>query len=184
MFIILDRDGVINYDSIHYIKSPEEWHAIPGSLEAIAQLKKMNCQVVVATNQSGIARHYYSPQTLNNIHHKMQTQLKEQQGVKVDGIYYCPHHPEENCECRKPQPGLLKQIAADFMIDLKDAFVVGDRFTDIQAAKSVGAKAVLVLTGNGKGTYDAHTTELENVLVFPDLAHFAKFLHEVVDRHR
>src|SRR3989344_4486862 len=113
MLVILDRDGVVNYESPTYIKSPEEWRALPGSLEAIATLNAAGHKVVVATNQSGIGRGYYSLATLEAIHQKMKEELARAGGC-IEGIYFCPHIPEENCECRKPKPGLLLQIANDF----------------------------------------------------------------------
>lgn len=170
MFVILDRDGVINYD-LNYIKSPAEWIAIPESLDAIVQLKKQGCKVVVATNQSGIARHFFSIEALNSIHQKMQNELLKK-GAQLDGIYYCPHHPDDNCDCRKPKIGLLKKIAQDFMINLKDAFFVGDSISDIQAAQAAHCKPVLVLTGKGQDTYKNYSNLLNDVLVVPDLMHF------------
>jgi D-glycero-D-manno-heptose 1,7-bisphosphate phosphatase len=143
--IILDRDGVINYDSKHYIKSPSEWHPIPGSLQAIALLKKANYLIAVATNQSGIARGYYDLATLDAIHEKMLSACRHA-GGDIDGIYFCPHHPDEHCLCRKPQPGLLLQIEKDFQIPLKDLPMIGDRMTDVIAAQSVQAKPILLTT--------------------------------------
>ena len=156
MLIILDRDGVINYDSDHYIKSPDEWQAIPGSLARIAEWKRAGHQVVVATNQSGIARGLYSDSVLQEIHQKMQTQLAEH-GAELDGIYYCPHHPDDHCACRKPEPGLLLQIKQDFDADLSQALLVGDSLRDLQAAEQVGCPACLVRTGKGERTLAAHT---------------------------
>jgi len=146
--IILDRDGVINQDSDGYIKSPEEWIPIPGSLEAIAELNRAGYQVVVITNQSGIGRGYYSEEMLQKIHAKMEKAL-EQVGGKIEKIYYCPHAPEENCNCRKPKTALFEQVAHDFDVDLKDVFFVGDKFQDFQAAKNAGCKFILVQTGYG-----------------------------------
>lgn len=151
MLVILDRDGVINYDSEHYIKSPEEWIPIPGSLEAIVKLKRANCQVYIATNQSGIGRGMYSEAMLRLIHGKMEQQLVAW-GVKINGIFYCPHHPDQGCYCRKPSPGLLLAIADDASSDIKQAYCIGDSLRDIQAAQKVAAKPILVLTGNGQKT--------------------------------
>ncbi|MDQ2994502.1 MAG: D-glycero-beta-D-manno-heptose 1,7-bisphosphate 7-phosphatase, partial [Pseudomonadota bacterium] len=116
MLIVLDRDGVINFESDEYIKSPDEWIPIPGSLDAIKRLKSAGHTVVVATNQSGIARGFYTHEILAEIHAKMQGLLAEI-GSSIDGIFYCPHHPDEHCDCRKPQPGLFYQIAAQFPVD-------------------------------------------------------------------
>ena len=155
MLIILDRDGVINYDSDHYIKSPDEWCAIPGSLARIAEWKHAGHQVVVATNQSGIARNLYSDKVLQAIHQKMQQQLVEYD-AELDGIYYCPHHPDDLCACRKPEPGLLLQIANDFDVDLSKALLIGDSLRDLQAAEKVACPAYLVRTGKGDRTLAAH----------------------------
>lgn len=144
--IMLDRDGVINYESYAYIKSPAEWIPIPGSLQAIASLKQAGYTVAVATNQSGIARGYYDHDTLADIHHKMQTLLAEF-GASIDKIVYCPHHPDEHCQCRKPQPGMLHAIAAYFNCDLTDVPFVGDRQTDIEVAQCVGAKPIFLTHG-------------------------------------
>jgi D-glycero-D-manno-heptose 1,7-bisphosphate phosphatase len=141
--IILDRDGVINYDSPDYIKSPEEWHAIPGSLAAIAKLNHAGFKVAVATNQSGIGRGYYNPATLEKINHKMFQELA-QVGGHIEGLFFCPHTPEANCDCRKPQPGLLKKIAEHLQMDLHDAVMIGDSKRDIEAAFAVGAQAIYI----------------------------------------
>lgn len=149
--VILDRDGVINQDSDAYIKSPEEWIPIPGSPEAIARLKGAGYTVVVATNQSGVARGYYDLETLEGIHRKMEQTLKAA-GGSVDGIFFCPHGPDDGCDCRKPKAGLLRQIEAAFGLDLRDVPVIGDSLRDLQSAEAVGARGILVLTGKGNKT--------------------------------
>ena len=166
MFFILDRDGVINVDSDAFIKSPTEWLPIPGSLEAIAKLKQAGHTVIVATNQSGVGRGYYSLDTLNAIHAKMEQMLSEH-GAQFDGIYFCPHTPTDECECRKPKPGLLNQIAADFKVDLKDAHVIGDSLRDLQAGLAVGANVILVKTGKGERTLAENPSLAADV--YPDL---------------
>ena len=172
MFVILDRDGVINHDSEEYIKSPEEWLPIAGSLEAIARLNQADIQVFVATNQSGVNRGYYDEATLEDIHNKMHEALKTV-GGHIDGLYYCPHHPDENCSCRKPRTQMLEKIARDFNVDLHDAIFIGDSWRDMEAAMAVGAKPVLVMTGNGEDTL--HSIEdLREVTVYSNLS-------EVVD---
>jgi D-glycero-D-manno-heptose 1,7-bisphosphate phosphatase len=164
--IILDRDGVINEDSPDFIKSPEEWYAIPGSLEAIAKLNHSGYKVVVATNQSGIARKYFTEATLEKIHAKMLAAIKAV-GGKIDGIYICPHGPSDNCDCRKPKPGLLLRIAKDFHLAADQMLLIGDSQRDLQAAESCGVKAFLVKTGKGEHTLVKNTI---NVAVFADLA--------------
>ena len=172
--IILDRDGVINYKSGNYIKNPDEWVPIPGSLEAITCLKKADYKVVVATNQSGVGRGYYSLDTLEMIHEKMQCELAKVSGC-VDSIYFCPHTPEAQCNCRKPQPGLLHLIANDFPEAFSNATFVGDSLRDIQAGQAVGCQVVLVKTGNGEGTIAAGKG-LEGISIYQNLQDFVNYL--------
>lgn len=172
-YLILDRDGVINYDSDAYIKSPEEWLPIPGSLEAIAQLNQQGFTVAVATNQSGLARGYFDEATLAQIHQKMHDSLA-QVGGKIDQIFYCPHGPQDNCVCRKPLPGLLHQIAQHYQIRLTGVPMVGDSFRDIEAAQSAGASAVLVLSGKGQKTQDKYATQLAGIPVYDNLYAFVQ----------
>jgi len=149
--IILDRDGVINYDSPSYIKSPEEWKPIPGSLEAIALLNQAGYRVLVATNQSGVGRGLFEMATLNEIHDKMHRALGVL-GGRIDGIFYCPHAQDAGCSCRKPKPGLLEEISRRLGVSLEGVPFIGDSLRDLQAATAVGAQPVLVLTGKGKKT--------------------------------
>ncbi|MBW5802637.1 D-glycero-beta-D-manno-heptose 1,7-bisphosphate 7-phosphatase [Coxiella endosymbiont of Ornithodoros amblus] len=172
--IILDRDGVINYDSENYIKHPDEWIPIPGSLSAIARLNQVGYQVVIATNQSGVDRGYYSLDILEAIHEKMRRELAKA-GGRVTDIYFCPHVPQANCPCRKPKPGLLDLIAEDFPKKLKGSTLVGDSLGDIQAARAVGCLPVLVKTGNGEKTV-ANGEGLEDVPIFEDLSDFVNDL--------
>ncbi len=169
--IVLDRDGVINHDSIHYIKSPAEWQPIPGSLEAIAKLNQAGFKVVVATNQSGIARGLFSKQTLDDIHQKMQMTLATFQG-KIDNIFVCPHRDEDRCSCRKPKAGLFQQIEAHYQLSLKEtaAFCVGDSLRDLLAAQSIGANRILVLTGKGEKTLQELPNTLKTVPYFSNLS--------------
>ncbi|CAB1367410.1 D-glycero-beta-D-manno-heptose-1,7-bisphosphate 7-phosphatase [Denitratisoma oestradiolicum] len=166
--VILDRDGVINFDSDQFIKSPDEWVPIPGSPEAIARLNQWGYRVVVATNQSGVGRGLFEMDTLNAIHEKM-IRTVHQAGGRIDAIFFCPHTNVDQCDCRKPRAGMLEEIAARYNADLTDVPAVGDSLRDLQAAVSVGAQPMLVLTGKG------HKTRLDpalpnNTLVFPDLA--------------
>ena len=166
--IILDRDGVINFDSAQFIKSPDEWKPIPGSLVAIARLNQAGYRVVVATNQSGVGRGLFEMDTLNAIHEKMLKALV-QVGGRIDAIFFCPHTSADNCTCRKPKPGMLHEISKRFNTNLTDVPAIGDALRDLQAAVAVGAKPMLVLTGKGKKT--ATDPELPvGTLVFPDLA--------------
>ncbi len=149
--VILDRDGVINQDSAAYIKTPDEWKPIPGSLEAIALLNQAGYRVLVATNQSGVGRGLFEMATLNAIHDKMHRALGLV-GGRVDGIFYCPHAQDAGCDCRKPKPGLLEEISRRFGVSLEGVPFIGDSLRDLQAATAVGAQPVLVLTGKGKMT--------------------------------
>ena len=150
-YILLDRDGVINQDSDAFIKSPDEWQPIKGSLEAIALLNQHGYQVVVVTNQSGIARGLFDENTLTAIHEKM-CRLVNEAGGNIAAIYFCPHGVDSLCECRKPKAGLLKQFALDFNVDLIGLPVIGDSLRDLQAAVAVNALPVLVKTGKGEKT--------------------------------
>jgi D-glycero-D-manno-heptose 1,7-bisphosphate phosphatase len=166
--IILDRDGVINEDSDAFIKSPDEFIPIPGSLQAITRLKQAGYTVVIATNQSGIARGLLDIDTLNQIHDKLHSLLNEL-GVFIDGIFFCPHGPDDGCQCRKPKPGLMHEIADRLAVDLNNVPAIGDSLRDIQAAQAVGARPILVKTGKGIRTL-AQGEDLEDIPVFNDLA--------------
>jgi D-glycero-D-manno-heptose 1,7-bisphosphate phosphatase len=155
--VILDRDGVINFDSPSYIKSPDEWHPIPGSLEAIARLNKAGYVLGVATNQSGIGRGKYSIATLTAIHTKMCQELQKVGGY-IHKIVFCPHTPEDNCSCRKPKTGLLLQLAQHFSCSLEGVPFIGDKQTDIEAALKVGAQPILI---NGKKNDDNNFDDLD-----------------------
>lgn len=172
--VILDRDGVINQDSPRHIRSPEEWIPIPGSLDAIARLNRAGFRVVVATNQSGLARKLFDIETLNRIHEAMQRQLAEV-GAHVDAIFICPCHPKDNCDCFKPNPGMLLDIAERLRTPLDKVPFIGDKLIDIQAARAAGARPFLVKTGNGKKTLESKQ-KLDDVEVFDDLAQAADAL--------
>ncbi|PQZ72154.1 D-glycero-beta-D-manno-heptose-1,7-bisphosphate 7-phosphatase [Achromobacter sp. MYb9] len=149
--IILDRDGVINQDSDAFVKNPDEWIALPGSLQAIARLTQAGWKVVVATNQSGLARGLFDMDTLTAIHTKMRRELAAV-GGSIDAVFLCPHGPDDNCSCRKPRPGMFEQIGRRYDIDLTGVPAVGDSLRDLQASSSVGCSPWLVQTGNGKKT--------------------------------
>lgn len=166
--VILDRDGVINEDSDNYVKRPEEWRPIPGSLEAIARLNHAGYHVVLATNQSGVGRGLFAVSALNAIHDKMHRALA-QIGGRVDAIFFCPHAQETDCECRKPKAGLLKEIAHRFNVDLKGIPSVGDALRDLQAAAAVEATPILVLTGKGEKTRRQGGLP-SGTEIYPDLA--------------
>ena len=166
--IILDRYGVINFDSMQFIKSPTEWKPIPGSLDAIARLTQADYRVVIATNQSGIGRGLFDLDTLNAIHAKMHRAVQSVGGC-IDAIFYCPHPADSKCDCRKPKPGMFQRIAACFNVDLIGKPAVGDSLRDLQAAAAVGACPYLVLTGKGENTLREGNLP-EGTKIFPDLA--------------
>jgi D-glycero-D-manno-heptose 1,7-bisphosphate phosphatase len=172
--IILDRDGVINRDSEQFIKTPDEWRPIPGSLEAIARLNHAGFRVVIATNQSGIGRGLFEMSTLNAIHEKMHKALALV-GGRIDALFYCPHTADAQCECRKPKTGMLKEIGVRFGVDLVGVPCIGDSLRDLAAAEAVGAQPILVLTGKGEKTLrDGEYPK--TTVIFPDLAFAASAL--------
>lgn len=171
--LILDRDGVINQDSDAYIKSLEEWIPIPGSIEAIAQLSQAGWTVAVATNQSGIARGYYPLSTLDAMHARLR-ELVAAQGGDVGLIVHCPHGPDDGCDCRKPKPGMLRQIAEHYDASLAGVWFVGDSSGDLEAAATVDAQPVLVRTGKGEKTLAKGIAP--DTLIFDDLAAVARAL--------
>lgn len=168
-YIILDRDGVINYDSDAYIKSPNEWIPIPGSLEAIARLNRIGFRVLIATNQSGIGRGFYDLDMLDCIHEKLMYELASVGGY-IEEIFFCPHHPDDQCLCRKPKPGLIHRMQEKYAFKLADTFFVGDSFADIRAAQTAGCNPILVLSGNGKQTLDNYP----EFLSLPNFANLAE----------
>jgi len=172
--IVLDRDGTINIDSDQYIKSPAEWKPIQGSLEAIARLTQADWRVVVATNQSGLARGLFGISTLHAIHDTMHRAVALA-GGRIDAIFFCPHAEVDDCGCRKPKPGMLHEIAERMNVDLTEVPVVGDSLRDLQAAAACGARPILVLTGKGKMTHNAGGLPA-GTRVFADLAGVAEHL--------
>jgi D-glycero-D-manno-heptose 1,7-bisphosphate phosphatase len=147
--VILDRDGTINQDRDDYVKSADEWIALPGALEAIARLNHAGWHVVVASNQSGLGRGLFDVAALNAMHTKMH-KLLAAAGGRIDAVFYCPHSPEETCNCRKPLPGLYEQICERYGMDLKGVHTVGDSLRDLQAGAAVGCATHLVYTGKGE----------------------------------
>ena len=172
--IVLDRDGVINYEREQFIKSPDEWRPIPGSLEAIARLNHAGFRVVVATNQSGLGRRLLDTATLISIHEKLHKALA-QVGGRIDAVFFCPHTADANCDCRKPKAGMLVDIGQRFGVELTGVPCIGDSLRDLQAAEACGAQPILVLTGKGEKTLrDGNFPK--NTIIFPDLAFAATAL--------
>jgi len=164
--VLIDRDGVINRDSASYIKSVEEWVPLPGSLEAIAGLTRAGFDVAVITNQSGVGRGLFSETTLAEIHAAM-CRAADLAGGRIAGVYYCPHRPDERCACRKPKPKLLLDAAADFGVSPENIPYIGDKATDVEAAKAAGARPILISADPGTRS---------DVETFPDLAGAARQL--------
>ena len=174
--VILDRDGVINHDCDNYIKSVEEWRAIEGSIEAIRSLKKHKIPVAIATNQSGLARGYFSVQTLEKMHAKLLSLLQCDKDA-IKHIAICSHLPAENCRCRKPKIGMLQEIAQKLSQPLdQSVYFVGDSFKDVQAARAAGCTPVLVKTGKGQRTLQRYQSQLVNVMIFDNLNNFVEWV--------
>ena len=172
--IVLDRDGTINADSDQYIKSPAEWKPIRGSIEGIARLTQADWRIVVATNQSGLARGLFGISTLHAIHDTMHRAVAHA-GGRIDAIFFCPHAEVDECGCRKPKPGMLHEIAERMNVDLSEVPVVGDSLRDLQAAAACRARPILVLTGKGKMTHNTGGLPA-GTRVFADLAGVAEHL--------
>jgi len=179
-WLILDRDGVINIDSDKFIKSADEWQPLPGSLEAIARLNLAGYRIVVITNQSGLARGLFDEATLASIHRKF-IRLLAEHGGRIEKIYFCPHGPDDHCECRKPLPGLFQEFAQENSISLDGIFALGDSIRDIQAAEAAGASGVLLRTGKGQASVAMIATTppddpLRAIPVYDDMAAFTRQL--------
>jgi D-glycero-D-manno-heptose 1,7-bisphosphate phosphatase len=175
--VILDRDGTINVDSDEFIKTPEEWQPLPGALEAIARMNHAGWHVAVASNQSGLGRGLFDVASLNAIHAKMHKSVAAL-GGRIDAVFYCPHSPDERCQCRKPAPGLFEQIGERFGVDLRTTHVVGDTERDLQAGSAVGCQPHLVLTGKAQALGGQPLPEgyPANTMVHRDLGAFADWL--------
>ena len=168
--VILDRDGVINEESEHYIRNAIEWKPVPGSLEAIRLLTRHGCRIYIATNQAGIGRGLFTLEDLHCIHEELLRQVRRT-GGHISGIRFCPHHPDRDCDCRKPRPGMLRQIFREADIAPEDAVFVGDSGKDIEAARAAGCRPVLVLTGYGTITRQEYPRFKP---VYPDLLAFSR----------
>jgi D-glycero-D-manno-heptose 1,7-bisphosphate phosphatase len=179
--VILDRDGTINEDRDDYVKSPEEWIPVPGALEAIARLNHAGWHTVVASNQSGIGRGLFDMATLNAMHLKMH-QMLAKHGGRIDAVFFCPHTPADNCDCRKPMPGLFQQIGERYGVDLSLVPVVGDVLRDLQAGTQVGCEPHLVRTGKaarmGEAEIAGLCAKVPGTTVHDDLGAFAEWLIE------
>ncbi|HJQ70823.1 MAG TPA: HAD family hydrolase [Blastocatellia bacterium] len=184
--VFIDRDGTINED-IGYVSSPEELIVYPFAAQAVRLVNQSEMKVIVITNQSGVARSLYTEQMLAAIHDRLTCELALAH-ARIDGIYYCPHHPEigdetyrKACECRKPRPGLLLEAARDHQIDLAASYVIGDKASDINLAAEVGATGVLVLTGYGRQTLLGRGRPCSPAVVADDLLEAVRV---ILDRER
>lgn len=177
--VILDRDGVINFDSPDYIKTPAEWVPIPGSLEAIRILTQLGYNVVIATNQAGVPKKIFPCEALFAIH-ALLLETVGASGGRIERIYACLHHPGENCSCRKPRPGMLLKAIDDFGATAEETCFVGDSETDVLAAVAAFCRPVLVLTGNGKSAL-AKVSSIQGIDIFDDLLAYAKALQRKHD---
>ena len=177
--IILGRDGILNLYRDDHVKSPEEWVPIPGALEAVARLNHAGWHTVVATNQAGIGRGMIDMASINAVHQRMMQRLAEV-GGRVDAVFFCPHTPEDNCDCRKPKPGLMNQIAQRYGIEPRTVPMVVDTLRDLQAARAAGCEPHLVRTGRAVALTDAQVVEIVQQVpateVHDDLSDFADFL--------
>lgn len=177
--IILDRDGVINQDSDAFVKNADEWVPIEGSIDAIARLSKAGFTIAVATNQSGLGRGLFNLRDLEAMHEKMNG-LVHDAGGEISAVFYCPHHPDENCQCRKPKAGLIDAIESELACEARGAYLIGDSLRDLEAGISKGCQAILVKTGKGEKTWQTieheNNPNYSNILVYPDLASAADTL--------
>lgn len=179
--IFLDRDGVICVNRLGYVKSWDEFEFLPGSLDALRQLAELGLVVVVVSNQSAIGRGLMNAAQVEDINNRMNIEVVRA-GGRIDGIYICPHHPEDQCDCRKPKPGMVLQAADDLSLSLKNSYLVGDAQSDVQAAKAAGVKPILVLTGRGR----SHLSKIEavdgRITIKKDLAEVVTWLKEKLFR--
>ena len=177
--VILGRDGILNVYRDDHVKSPDEWEPIPGALDAVARLNHAGWHAVVATNQSGIGRGMIDMASVNAVHLHMMQQLTEV-GGRLDAVFFCPHTPEENCECRKPKPGLMRQIGLRYGIDLRIVPMLCDTLRDLRAARAAGCEPHLVLSGRAAGLSEAQlldiVAQVPGTEVHQDLGGFVDFL--------
>ena len=180
--VFIDRDGTINKES-GYIDRPDMIELIPGSAEAIRMINGMGIKAVIVTNQSGIGRSYFSEGSLNEVNDRLKEILMEED-AHIDAVYYCPHHPDDGCDCRKPMPGLLKKAASELDIDLCSSYVIGDKISDLILAQNVGAMGILVRTGYGSETIEA-VSDQEGLpgLVKEDLLSAVRWIKEDIKRY-
>jgi D-glycero-D-manno-heptose 1,7-bisphosphate phosphatase len=177
--IILGRDGILNQYRESHVAAPEEWVAVPGALDAVARLNHAGWHVVVATNQAGIGRGMIDMAAVNAVHTHMNQQLMAQ-GARIDAVFFCPHTPEDGCDCRKPRPGMMLDIGRRYGVDLHTVPMVGDTLRDLQAAVAAGCEPHLVLSGRAAGIGDEQLRQMlllvADTQVHADLAAFAEFL--------
>jgi len=170
--IVLDRDGTLNENPEDFLRSPEDWTPIPGALEAVARLNQGGWRVVVATNQSGLGRGLFDVATLNAMHARMHKELAAA-GARVEAVFFCPHAPEEGCDCRKPAPGLFQQIARRMKVAPSSVVAAGDSVRDAMAASAAGCEAHLIASGPAA---EVGADLPAGTRIHPDLGAFADFI--------
>jgi D,D-heptose 1,7-bisphosphate phosphatase len=180
--VFLDRDGTINYDP-GYLGDPEKFEFLPGVTEALKRLQHSGFFIFVVSNQSGIARGFFGEEDLKKIHDNMVLALLSR-GVKLNGIYYCPHHPDDRCSCRKPSPKMVLDAAESYRIDLESSYFIGDRATDIETGRNAGCRTILVLTGEGKETLSQLAPGQQPDFVASDLGAATQWILEVEGKHQ
>ncbi len=176
-WILLDRDGVINADSDAYVKSLDEWHPLPGAIEAMARLYHAGHRLAVLTNQSGLARGLFGLRALEAMHRRL-VRLLAAHGARLEAIYFCPHGPEDGCRCRKPAPGMFQRLLAERCLTPSRCLAIGDSARDIEAAEAAGIEALLVRSGKGERTLAARPDLARRLPVFADLAEAASWILE------
>ncbi len=177
--VILGRDGILNEYRDDHVKAPEEWRSVPGAMEAVARLNHAGWHVVVATNQAGIGRGMIDMAAVNAIHARMYRELAAV-GARVDAVFFCPHTPEDRCDCRKPLPGMMRDIGERYGVDLRHVPMVADTLRDLLAAQAAGCEPHLVLTGRAAALADDQLRQtleqVQGTQVHADLGAFAEFL--------
>ena len=171
--VFLDRDGTVS-EEVGYMYDVSLYRVFPWTGEAIRRINQSGMKVILATNQSGIDRGYFTESMVNKVHNRLRDEISKAK-AKLDGVYFCPHHPEAGCKCRKPNPGMLRRAERELGVDLQRSYMVGDRYLDVRTGKAAGAFAVLVLTGDGQEEYELH----KNDDIQPDFV--ADNLAEAVD---
>jgi len=180
--VFVDRDGTINAN-LGYIDDPNDLKIYPSVAKGIKILKENGFKIIVITNQSGITRGYFSEEILEKVHQKMKNELSKK-GASIDAIYYCPHHPNDGCNCRKPNTGLFQQAIRELNIDVKRSFIIGDRMLDVEAGYKIGCKTVLVPENKEKVEKEMEESNIEPDYICDDFYSGAKWILTVSQNNR